>query len=50
MTEYSKKVLIKSYVAQAMLEFALKRIGNITYVSTDEIAEDFTNKILEELK
>ncbi len=47
--EELNKVLVKSYVTQAMLKFALERLENIN-TETDKIAEEFTKKILEELK
>ena len=48
MDEITKQI-IKSYVAQAMLVFALDRIeGKNTDVDT--IAQEYTDKIIEELK
>jgi len=43
------KVLVKSYVAQAMLTFALEKMNDIN-ITTDKIAEEYANKIIEELK
>lgn len=43
------KILVKSYISQAMLKFALEQLKD-TNTSTETIAEEFTNKILEELK
>jgi len=43
------KVLVKSYIAQAMLTFALERLKD-TNITTDKIAEEYANKIIEELK
>jgi len=48
-TKELSKILVKSLVTQAMLSFAIARLES-TNTETDAIAEEYTNKILEELK
>ena len=47
--EEINKILVKSYVAQAILTFALERLKD-TSITTDKIAEEYTVKIIAELR
>lgn len=43
------KIIIRTFVAQAMLSFALARLEDVN-VSSDKIAKEYAEKIIEELK
>ena len=44
-----EKEILKIYISQAMLVYAIARL-NDTSVTTNKIAEEYTDKIMEELK